>query len=443
MDGGQLRKSKSPAVVAVFFLLGASLLFSKPSFPQFESSAPDTARPVAAPPAPITDLVVRDKPNDHGHAFVLSWTPSADDTGGRRNVVGYGILRTPAWKGPFKTPEETGPEWHNEEGTWWRLVEGESDTVGRAPAGAAAFELRGGKARQAGDYSPDHVGFSFRILSLGADGSASESALVGPVESSGQWFHTGKIPMAIAVLAFGALMLATVNRARRGKEMYVRPLAGINAVDEAIGRATEMGRPILYVPGRGSVDMIGTVASLTILSRVAKKVAEHRAQLLVPCCEAVVMTAIQETVKQAYIDAGRAQDYTEDIVFYISQEQWAYVAALNGLMLRHRTATNFFLGVFAAESLMLAETGAAAGSMQIAGTDRVPQIPFFVVACDYTLIGEELFAASAYLSREPVLLGTLKAQDYAKAIFLVLLGLGVVAGLLNLTWLTDLYQLQL
>jgi len=73
-----------------------------------------------------------------------------------------------------------------------------------------------------------------------------------------------------------------------------------------------------------------------------------------------------------------------------------------------------------------------AGSIQIAGTDQVSQLPFFVVACDYTLLGEELYAASAYLGREPLLLGTLKAQDYLKAIVLVcmvaLLALRMITG---------------
>jgi len=112
-------------------------------------------------------------------------------------------------------------------------------------------------------------------------------------------------------------------------------------------------------------------------------------------------------------------------------------------MLRRQTATNFYLGVFYAESLILAETGSLAGSIQISGTDRITQLPFFVVACDYTLIGEELYAASAYLGREPILLGTLKAQDYTKAVLMVLMGLGVLAGILNIAWLTDLFVLNI
>jgi hypothetical protein len=87
------------------------------------------------------------------------------------------------------------------------------------------------------------------------------------------------------------------------------------------------------------------------------------------------------------------------------------------------------MGMFFAESLVLAETGASVGSIQIAGTDAVTQLPFFITSCDYTLIGEELYAASAYLSREPVLLGGLKGQDMAKAA----IGLAIIVGSISAT----------
>ena len=87
-------------------------------------------------------------------------------------------------------------------------------------------------------------------------------------------------------------------------------------------------------------------------------------------------------------------------------------------MLREQPAANFFMGAYYAESLLLAEPGAATGAIQIAGTDSDHQLPFFITSCDYTLIGEELYAASAYLSREPVLVGTLRGQDIGKGVFL-------------------------
>lgn len=95
-------------------------------------------------------------------------------------------------------------------------------------------------------------------------------------------------------------------------------------------------------------------------------------------------------------------------------------------MVREKPAANFLIGSFFAESLILAETGQSVGAIQIAGTAELAQLPFFVTTCDYTLIGEELYAASAYLSREPLLLGTIKAQDTIKAILMITMALGIV-----------------
>ena len=96
-------------------------------------------------------------------------------------------------------------------------------------------------------------------------------------------------------------------------------------------------------------------------------------------------------------------------------------------MVRERPAAIFYMGNFLAEALMLAETGHATGAIQIAGSASASQLPFFVAACDYTLLGEELYAASAYLSQDPLQIGSLKGQDAAKALIMGLIILGVAA----------------
>ncbi|MFH1374581.1 MAG: DUF6754 domain-containing protein [bacterium] len=312
--------------------------------------------------------------------------------------------------------------------------QGEWDSIGTAVTGQTDYVDVGVKERESPDYMADHTDYYYRVEAVTIDPSVrTSSEPVGPVQCYGQFFNTGRWPVFVAVLVFGFLTIFFVARARKGADLYVRPLAGIDAVDDAIGRATEMGKPILYVLGLGTAADIGTIASFTILGRVAKKVAEYQTKLIVPCYDPIVMTVAQETVKAAYLDAGRPDDYDEDIVYFVTQSQFAYVAAVNGTMLRELPATNMYMGVFHAESLILAETGALAGSIQIAGTDQVAQLPFFIVACDYTLIGEELYAASAYLGREPILLGSLKAQDYAKAAVIILAVLGLLAA--SLDWM--------
>jgi len=382
----------------ILFILVAVLL--APLVMAQEEAVPDSTVGVI-PPAPPLNFRAFDTPYDNGHSISLEWELSADDGQGRNNVLGYRVMRAESPDGPF--------------------VE-----RGIVTSGGTSYNDSGVKESDSPDYFPRDHDFYYKIVATTADGSEAESEVFGPVRAVGQWFNARKWPVLIAVGLFTAFTLAFITLARRGKDLYVRPLAGIEAVDEAIGRATEMGKPILYVMGLGTAADIATIASFTILSRVAKKVAEYQTSLIVPCYDPIVMTVAQETVKASYYDAGRPDAYDDKDVFFLTNQQFAYVGGVNGIMIRQKPATNFYLGKFYAESLILAETGATTGSIQISGTDEVTQIPFFVVACDYTLIGEELYAASAYLGREPVLLGTLKAQDWGKACVIISIILGVL-----------------
>ncbi|MBD3335186.1 MAG: hypothetical protein GF355_06690 [Candidatus Eisenbacteria bacterium] len=241
-----------------------------------------------------------------------------------------------------------------------------------------------------------------------------------------RWFDPDRLNVLLPIVLFVVLILIFVDLAKRGRRMFVRRIAGLEAIEEAVGRATEMGTSVLYVPGIDEANNIQTIYSMVILNNVAKMVAQYETPLIVPVCKAFVVPLAEETVKSGYMDAGRPEGFQRDNIRYLSDEQFAFTAAVNGIMLRERPAANLFLGSFFAESLILAETGFSTGAVQIAGTANIHQLPFFVVACDYTLIGEEFFATSAYLSHEPDLLGTLKATDVMKGAIILLLVLGVL-----------------
>ena len=148
----------------------------------------------------------------------------------------------------------------------------------------------------------------------------------------------------------------------------------------------------------------------------------------------------EETVKQGYMNAGAPDAFKPDNVRYLSDEQFAFTGAVNGIILREKPAANIYLGSFYAESLILAETGFMAGSIQVAGTANIHQLPFFVVACDYTLIGEEFFASTAYLSKDPKLLGTLKAMDWFKAAIILVLIAGFILESFGITKFTLMFK---
>jgi len=346
---------------------------------------------------PVTSLIVEDYRYDDGENLNLSWIPSLDDVPPEGAVTGYEVYQI--------------------------TNGGEPQKVADLLPGVNRFRVENLHLDSS---------YEFYLVTL-SETSSTPSIKTAAISTEREWLNWNLLNLMIMTLVIGGAVMFFIETAKR-KKLYVRKIAGLEAVDEAIGRATEMGRPILYIPGILDMDDVQTLASLTILGRVAEQVATYDIKIRMPVSRSLVMTAARETIKASYQTAGRPDAYSEDMVNYVTDEQFGYVAAVDGIMVRERPATVFLLGAFFAESLILAETGNSVGAIQIAGTARPAQLPFFIAACDFTLIGEELFAASAYLSGEPKALGSLKGQDLGKVIAMVAIVAGVaLATLLVLT----------
>jgi hypothetical protein len=184
-----------------------------------------------------------------------------------------------------------------------------------------------------------------------------------------------------------------------------------------------MGRPILFSVGLGGLDIV-TLQALSILSHVARLAARYGTRVIVPVVDPIVYAVVEEVLRDAYIAEGKAEAFRAEDIRYLSDQQFAYAAGVVGMMNRERVATNLMFGTFFAESLILAENGFLVGALQVAGTPSTTQIPFFLATCDYVVIGDEYYAATAYLSREPTLLGSLFGQDIGKMVLLALIVVG-------------------
>ena len=247
--------------------------------------------------------------------------------------------------------------------------------------------------------------------------------------------------MRLLFLSLCAIIVAGVLLAQRGREMFIRRIPGLTAIEEAVGRATEMGRPIFFSPGLDSINIV-TLQALAILSYIVRLAASRATRIIVGLRSPTVFPIAEESVREAYDAAGRPENFRPEDVRFISDEQFAYALGAVGIMAREETATNFLFGAFYAESLILAENGRALGALQVAGCPEPTQIPFLIATGDYVVIGDEYYAASAYLTREPTLTGSLVGQDICKAIViaLILLGVGLATILAPdrnflLTWL--------
>lgn len=384
--------------------------------------------PADATPAAPVNVTVGDTPDDAGSSLTINWTASADEANGK--VKYYRIYRAVEKNGKPETFKQL-------------------DDI---PAGI--YQYTDGKiASRVGFWeqvlhSSDSAAYFYQVAAVNdstVNGTVfwvaqAESPIVGPAQSTAQWFNFQRINVFVGLMLLCGFIVYYIERAKAGKTLFIRKIAGLEAVDEAVGRATEMGKKIFYIPGSQDMDQVQTLAGITILGRVAEMAAVYDTWLEVPVSRSLVMVTCREVVKEAYARAGRPDSFKEKQVHYITDDQFGYAAAIDGMVVRERPATIFMMGLFYAEALILAEVGNSVGAIQIAGTAEPSQLPFFVAACDYTLIGEELFAASAYLSREPRQLGSLKGQDIGKGVVLAAIVIGIILESFNLYHFAKLFK---
>lgn len=404
LAGTRTRRNRAPLKWAL--TAGLALLLSAAARAQTPPPVPAPPDSALSPPRPASKVLGTDFANDAGRSIDLSWTLSPDDSLG--HVTQYYLERAENPGGPWAVVDSTAPGVH---------------------------ERTDQSVRRDTEYF-------YRVTAAGPGGSTPSLGIAGPLQARSAWINQTRWSVLVLTVLFFAFVLFYMASAQSGKKPFVRRIPGIDAIEEAIGRATEMGRSVLYIPGILDIDEIQTVAGLVILESVARLTAKYETPIVVPVTYPIPFTIAEEMVKGGYLHAGRPDAYDSNSVRFISPEQFAYVAAVSGIMLRDRPAAHIFMGAFYAESLLLAETGFQTGAIQVAGTANVHQLPFFVVACDYTLIGEELYAASAYLSGEPKLVGGLKGADLMKIVIITLIIVGCILETLRIHGLSRWMETQ-
>ena len=279
-------------------ILTICILFAPSIFAQTESVEPvDTTVNVlsdsllaAYTPAPATEVDVSDTPNDAGGSITIGWQKSVDDTEGGKVKV-YKIERAEV------TNDQIG----------------EFAVIGDVVSGAEAMQFIDGN-------TSDDLSYYYRVVTvnnLTDNGTTiwevkAESAPSGPVESSQQWFDLRRINVFVGVFVLCLFIVYYINQAKAGKKLFIRKIAGLDAVDEAVGRATEMGKKIFYIPGTQDMDNVQTIAGVTILGRVAEMAAQYETWLEVPVSRSLVLVTAKEIVKEAYAKVGRPDAFPAD-----------------------------------------------------------------------------------------------------------------------------------
>jgi hypothetical protein len=252
---------------------------------------------------------------------------------------------------------------------------------------------------------------------------------------------TGSASSFLFLLGFIIVVFIAYRLVTGGRKVTIRLMPAIEALDEAVGRAAEMRRPIHATPGDsalGGMDGPQTVAGLEVCSAVARKSAQSGVPLYITTPDPVVHTLQTDIAEQAYRLEGEEFNPTNSMLFPF----WtSFAIGISGLVYRENVASNICVGGWHGIVLILMETASRIGAFQIGGTAFIDQLPWFVACCDYYVLGEEVFAAGAYLSQNTSDISAVWSQDIFKLIIIAIMALGILIGLTGSTWFSNLFKM--
>jgi hypothetical protein len=216
---------------------------------------------------------------------------------------------------------------------------------------------------------------------------------------------------------------------KAGNPPALRPINAFKHLTQAMGRAAESGRPLhvgLGTGGIGDATTAESMAALTLLDQLARKAAAYDAQPLVTTADPVLMIAAGDRVRQWYAQRGFLEGFDAARVRLVAPDRTAYAAGVADLLGNEALSGSVLVGAFGDEYLLMGEIGARQRFSQVAGAADPRVLPFVAATSDHPLLGEEMFAAGAYLGQLPAHVGSLLTQDWMR-VFLVLVVLAGVA----------------
>ena len=75
---------------------------------------------------------------------------------------------------------------------------------------------------------------------------------------------SGRVSGFMALLIIFGTMMLGIERAKK-QLPTIRKIAGLEAIDEAVGRATEMGKPIFCTPGWSDITTSTAAPTLSLI----------------------------------------------------------------------------------------------------------------------------------------------------------------------------------
>ncbi|MCS6906629.1 MAG: hypothetical protein RML93_01955 [Anaerolineales bacterium] len=232
-----------------------------------------------------------------------------------------------------------------------------------------------------------------------------------------------------------SLLLVVSTLVQRKVPYTLREIPGFQRLRRAIGLAVEDGKRIHISLGRGVLlsENFGVTLSglgvLKLLSRFAL-ISDHPP--IATTGEGSLMLLAQDGLRSTYNRLGLAPRNLPQQAVLAGTTPLAYGVGAYLETREGRIAVDLLIGHLGNEAAWLGEASHRQGNLSIAGSDHLTAQAVFTAVATYALIGEEVFAAGAYLDSNTAQRASLQTQDIARWAIVVFLILASGAKLLGI-----------
>lgn len=228
--------------------------------------------------------------------------------------------------------------------------------------------------------------------------------------------------IALGLLGLAALLLLGLTLWRRRSPVTLRPIEAYERLNRAVGLAVENGTRLHISLGRGNLFTArggSALAGLAMLRRLAERTSASDRPPIVTSGDAALAILSQDTLRSGYRAAGAEEQYRFSTGRLTGLTPFSYAAGTMPIEHDENVSANVVIGDLGAESALIAEASDRENSSLIAASDDLSAQAIFYASAQEPLIGEELFAAGAYVGAGASHDASLQVQDILRWLIIV------------------------
>jgi hypothetical protein len=230
-----------------------------------------------------------------------------------------------------------------------------------------------------------------------------------------------------------------MNKALRGEKLpSLRKIPAIDAISEGVGRSIETKRPVHYAMGASGGQLYSTLVSMTLtsiafLKYISKLCARLGSRLIVHMpYQAESIPLIETTAREGYLEEGKPEMFRLEDMRYYGQGSLTWSQGITSSFAQEGVGLNLEIGIFYSDCPISLEMAKIMGGMNVGGTGRWIMVYAFAMMCDYVFLGEEIYAAGAVVSENPLMLSGVVIEEVGKIFVFLLLAIGFILAAIGL-----------